>query len=239
MSDDTTNRTPDDATDGGSGRTDSRLGAVRTSLSRRDAQGRPVGVYGIIGIGVATLLVLMLIIYFNSGDRDGPDQPICTTISPDQADQDVRNARIDELTLVYAEGIESPADSEWGPVQAQIDYVDGSCAYLPQGITNQSGLLMILGSIQFYNETTDKAQVTVTYSAASALDRSLYVTPTDIPDQTATAEPTEKPTAAITVPPGTPGQPPASPIVPIGPDQAPSATATDVPTRTPAPTSTR
>ena len=53
-----------------SGRSSSTLGAVRTTLSKRDSKGRPLGVYVILGIGVATLFVLMLVVYFWSADRD-------------------------------------------------------------------------------------------------------------------------------------------------------------------------
>jgi hypothetical protein len=232
MSDDTTHRKPADPAPAGSGRSRSRIGAVRTTLTRRDDRGRPVGVYGIVGIGVATLLVLMLIVYFSSGDGDNPEQPICTTISPEHATDDVRQGKVESLTLAYARQVETPTDEAWGPVQARVDYVDGSCGNLPQGISNQSGLLMILGAIDFYNQTTESAQVKVTYSGLDSLDSSLFVTPTAVPTESPTTVPG---TEAPTVPDATPTQLPPSPAA--SPER-PRPTTTPLPTRTPIPTIT-
>lgn len=223
MTDETNSRSRPDADD--AGRPGRPLGMVRSTLSRRDSRGRPVAVYGILGLGVATLLVLMLIIYFWSADRDRPEQNICTTITPDHASRDIRDGQVARLVLAYDTGVETPADGAWGPVQARLDYADDSCAYLPQGIANQAAVLAVLGEITFYNQTTDSAQVDVVYNAVTGLDPALFTMPTPPPTATppptdgptattapatpeATPEPTEQPTQEPTVPAATPGASP-------------------------------
>ncbi len=231
MTDDSTDR--EGTAPAGSGRSPDALDAVRATLAKRDSKGRPLAVYGILGIGVVTLLALMLVIYFWSADRDQPEQPICTSISPDRAEAAIRDGEVELLVLGYDAGVEAPTERDWGPVLARLDYVDGQCATLPQGIANQADILSILGAIAFYNQTTESAQVEITYNAMTGLERVLFTTPTPVPS------PTPAPTDAPPVSPeSTPVAPPTTaPTEPSATPQAsPAAVSTAPPTRTPAPT---
>ncbi|MDQ3655712.1 MAG: hypothetical protein M3457_11615 [Chloroflexota bacterium] len=236
MTDDTNDR--EGSTPAGSGRSEGTLGAVRTTLAKRDSKGRPLAVYGILGIGVVTLLALMLVIYFWSADRDQPEQPICTSISPNRAEDGVRDGEVAHLILGYDAGVERSTEREWGPVLARIDYVDGQCATLPQGIANQADILSILGAIAFYNQTTESAQIEVTYNAMTGLEPILFTTPTTVPAETPV--PTEPPVSPVSTPAATPAPAPtgAPTEVPATPASSPAATPraatlTPTPTRTP------
>jgi len=224
----------------GSGRSHGTLGAVRTTLAKRDSKGRPLAVYGILGLGVVTLLALMLVIYFWSTDRDQPEQPICTSISPARAEEGVRDGDVAHLILGYDAGVDLSTEREWGPVLARIDYVDGQCATLPQGLANQADILSILGAIAFYNETTESAQIEITYNPMTGLEPVLFTTPTTVPTQTPV--PAETPPLS---PVSTPVAPPTDTPVPTGSPATPAAspkatpqleTATPAPTWTPSPT---
>jgi len=216
MTDDSNDQKQPEST--GSGRSAGSLGALRTTLAKRDSRGRPLAVYGILGIGVATLLALMLVIYFWSADRDRPEQPICTTIPADQAESAIRDGEIERLILAYDGSVDFATDRAWGPVQARIDYVDGQCANLPQGISNQTGLLAILGAIAFYNQTTESAQVEVAYNPITGLDSALFTTPTPVPTETPVAtegpEETELPPSPAAIPTETIAIPAATPATP-------------------------
>ena len=225
MTDESTEKEQPESSD--SGRSGGTLGAVRTTLGKRDSKGRPLAVYGILGIGVATLLALMLVVYLWSNDRDKLDQPICTTISAAQAQDQVRFGKVERLTLVYDEQVETASDSRWGPVQARLDYSDGSCGLLPQGIMNQPDVMMILGEVEFYNTTTESAQIEVGYNASATLGVELFVTPTAIPTETPpvteTPEATEIP---VSTPEATPTVAPteSSTEAPATPKSSPAAT---------------
>lgn len=217
----------------GSSRSPGALDAVRATLAKRDSKGRPLAVYGILGIGVVTLLALMLVIYFWSADRDQPEQPICTSISPARAEEAIRDGEVELLVLGYDAGVEAPTERDWGPVLARLDYVDGQCATLPQGIANQADILSILGAIAFYNQTTESAQVEITYNPMAGLERVLFTTPTTVPSPTLvpTEAPLVSPESTPVIPPtSAPTEPPATP------QASPAAISTTSPTREPAPT---
>lgn len=233
MSDNRQDQNPPESTD--SGRSGNTLGTLRTTLAKRDARGRPLAVYGILGIGVATLLALMLVIYFWSADRDRPEQIICAAISPDRAQHAVRDGQVERLTLAYDGGVDFATDRTWGPVLARVDYIDGQCANLPQGITNQTDVLGILGSIAFYNETTESAQIEILYNPTAGLDTQLFAAPTPLP--TATIAPTETveatktpPATPATIPTDLPATPVATPATPaVGTPEVATPTATLTP----------
>jgi len=227
--------TPADATpDGGGG------SGWRAWLAKPDSHGRPMGVYLILGAGVLTLAALMLAVYLWSGDRGREDQPICTTIDGNQARDAVVTGEVEQFSLVFSSEIQTPDAEGWGPVQARLDYADGRCAYLPQGVMNQQVLYAILGVITFYNETTDAAQIEVAYSGLPNLDAVLFETPT--PDLTPTEAPTELPaTPAVTgTPSPTPTEESATPAATperTSPETAsPTARVRLTPTITPTPT---
>ena len=206
-----------------------------------------MAVYAVLAAGVVTLVGLMLIVYFWSADRDRVDQPICTTIDAIAAQDAILDGTVERFTLVYSSEVETPTADDWGPVQARLDYVDGKCGTLPQGLEHQPDLYAILGSITFYNQTTEGAQIELVYSGLTDLDPVLFTTPTVEPTEThepsatsaatpeATATPTEtpEPTEAPASPPATPVATPSTGATPEG---SPSPTAR--PTATPSPTAT-
>lgn len=189
-----------------------------------------MSVYGILAAGVSALLILLLVIYLTASDRGNPDQPICTTISPEQASLAVRDGRAERLTIAYDDEIETPTADRWGPVLARLDYADGQCANLPQGITNQSDVYAIVGVINFYNETTENTQVQIVYERSSTLSAGLFERPTEVP--TATVPP---PVTVVVTP--TPEPAPTQPVVipPILPPVAPPVIPPATPLATPEP----
>ncbi len=215
----------------------------RSWLGKPDSHGRPMGVYLILAAGVLTLVALMLGVYLWSGDRTREEQPICTTIDGPQARQAVVDGQVERFTLTYSAVIETPEAEGWGPVQASLNYADGRCAYLPQGVSNQQALYAILGAITFYNETTDGAQIEVIYSGLTEMDPVLFetptsvVVPTEIPETEEPATPVATPTPS---PSPTPTEEPSTPVAtPAGtPTVSASPAARLLPTMTPSPTPT-
>jgi len=201
---------------------------VRRALSKRDAKGRPVAVYAILGSVVAVLALLMVIVYFSDSERTQPDQPICTTIDAARTTRDIREGEVETVTVGFDENAIVATDPTWGPVLARIDYLDGTCAYLPQGLANQEGILAVVGAVTFYNETTDSAQVTLVYNEMADLDPSLFMLPTeDLPVTPVPTEipatPTEPATATPTVAAASPAASPAgTPVMP--PTETPTGT---------------
>lgn len=223
------------------------LTSVRHRLGGRDAQGRPFSVYAVLAIGVATLLILLLVVYFSAADRDRADQPICTTIQPEQAELAVRDGTARRLTIAYDDEVEIPTNRRWGPVLARLDYANGQCANLPQGIANQGDVYTIVGVIEVYNETTENPRVEIIYERSGTLDEGLFAMPSPTASPTLAPTVTPSPTPGPTLEPSpdptlgpTPGStvtpaPPATESVvipPIGPPVAPPAVA---PTASPDP----
>jgi hypothetical protein len=194
---------------------------LRATLARRDSRGRPLAVYGILGAGVLALLLLMVIVYFSSSDRSQPELPICTSIDAGRAQQAVREGQVERLIVAFDENAPAATDATWGPVLARIDYLDGQCANLPQGLVNQEGIMAVIGAITFYNQTTDSAQVDVVYNQIANLDPSLFQAATEAPRPT--AAPTEVPASPTAAPTETPvrTEAPASPAA--TPDSTPPA----------------
>lgn len=212
----------DDVRDGsGERRSRRRREPVGAEPATRDGDpGRPKAVYVVLAIGVVSLLVLLLVIYFSS-DRDLPEQPICTTVSVEDAQTAVLEGRISRITLAYDDTAAPPSASNWGPVLARLDYTDGQCANLPQGIMRQDEIYMLLGTITVFNDITESTQVEIAYDRTTALDASLFATPTvpptPTPEPTATLEPT-----ATTAP--TPAPTPSGPVFgPFFPSSTPGA----------------
>ena len=176
--------------------------------------GRPLAVYGVLGLGVATLLILLAIIYISSGDRDKPEQPTCVNVSATDTINAVHAGEVDKLTVNY-DATGDPVSSErYGPVLARIDFVNGQCGNLPQGVENLGQIYEVLGAIKFYNDTTEHSQVEIKEERSEWLADSLFWTPTAIP--TETPLPTETPIAT---------EPAATPTV--EPTLEPSATPTE------------
>lgn len=196
-----------------------------SSRPDRSARGRrPRSVYAVLAVGVVALLSLLLIIYFSS-DRDTPETPICTTVSAGNAREAVLEGRITRITLAYDDAVTPPSAQNWGPVLARLDYTDGQCANLPQGITNQDDIYLLLGAITVFNDITENTQVEIRYDRSTELQPGLFVTPTVPPTPTpeATETPEPSPTPAEDATPAETAVPDGddTPQIPFGPSLLP------------------
>lgn len=159
-----------------------------------DPEGRPLSVYVILFGGVAALVALLVVVYLSS-DRSIPDQPICSSVSVDQAQFAVREGRVRGITVAYDDTVEPPSAPTWGPVLVRVSYTDGQCAILPQGITQQDRIFQLIGVITIYNDTTENQKVEITYDHSTELDPMLFATPTPLPTQEPEPTPTPETTA--------------------------------------------
>lgn len=154
-----------------------------------DTEGRPKSVYVILVAGVLSLLVLLLVVYLTSSPAI-PDQPICSMVSLEQAQNAVLEGRIRGVTVAYDDTAEPPSADNWGPVLIRMSYTDGQCANLPQGITQQDRLYQLIGVIQIYNDITENQKVEIKYDRSTSLPESLFQTPTPFPTNTPAPSPT-------------------------------------------------
>ena len=193
----------------------------------RKAEHRSRSAYVVLAVGVAALLTLLLIIYFSS-DRNQPDQPICTTVSAESARQAVLEGRISRVTLAYDDTVTPPSAQNWGPVLARLDYTDGQCGNLPQGIMNQDDIYLLLGSITVFNDITENTQIVVKYDRETDLSPSLFATPTPPPTPTPEATSTPLPTPSPHASPTAGADMPIGPsLLPASPQASPAATPGD------------
>lgn len=200
------------ADDGGGGGTQQPDGAGNRSRS----------LYVVLGIGVVSLLVLLGIIYFSATKRENPEQPICTAVSTDAAEQAILAGQVQRIVVNYDDQVEDTSDARWGPVLARVDYADGSCGNLPQGIVARDEMTRILGVAYFYNQLTTEKQVEISLRGTDTLNPALLTVPTATPTQTPELTPT-----------------PATPvIVVVTATPEPTSTSTEIPTETPSPAPT-
>jgi hypothetical protein len=204
----------DGNTPAGSKPNDSHPATAHQPVDTAPSRDRPVAVYGVLVLGVVTLLVLLGIIYFSSGDRDKPDLPICTDITASAATQRVIAGEVKSLMVNYDDKGDPQSGERYGPVQARIEFTNGQCAYLPQGVTESASIYQMLGVIEFYNGTTEGSQIEVKTVRAENLPETLFETPTSTPTETPVPTETSVPT------------------------ETPEVTETPVPTRTPVATAT-
>lgn len=186
---------------------DSRTTRIKRRLgsNNHDDEGRPKSVYVILFGGVAALVILLFVVYLSS-DRSIPDQPICSTISVDNAQSAVLEGRIRGITIAYDDEAEPPSAENWGPVLVRLSYNDGQCANLPQGIVQQDRLYQLIGTIQVYNDITENQKVEIKYDRTTELNEILFYTPTPIP--TFTPEPSPTPSDSETPESTVPATPP-------------------------------
>ena len=187
---------------------------LASSSGSEHDDGRPKSVYVILFGGVAALVILLFVVYMSS-DRTIPDQPICSTISVDNAQSAVLEGRIRGVTIAYDDEAEPPSAENWGPVLVRLSYTDGQCANLPQGITQQDRLYQLIGTIQVYNDITENQKVEIKYDRSTALNETLFYTPTPIP--THTPEPSPTPAENETPEPRDPATPPPMDTEFVGP----------------------
>jgi hypothetical protein len=167
---------------------------------RERSGGRSSFVYIVVGVVAITLTLLLAIIYFSASERERTSPPICTDISMEDAESAVLRGEAERLTIVYDEATQTPSSHRYGPVLAKLDYIDGTCSNLPQGVANQEVVYTIAGIIAFYNVNTEGQQVETIYQTSDRLSADLFATPTEPATEAPTAIPTEPPTPAATEP---------------------------------------
>jgi hypothetical protein len=126
----------------------------------------------------------------------------------------------------------TPPSERYGPVLAKLDYTDGTCSNLPQGVVHQDVVYTIAGLITFYNQNTDGQKVAITYQKSGQLGDELFLLPTEVPTATPTPLPTMTP-APTSTPLPSPTPPPATPAGVSSPIASPVATPAFGPTATP------
>jgi hypothetical protein len=163
-------------------------------------------------LGAVVLAVLLLVIVLTSaGDDDDTDPVVCFDARLDQFRDQLYAGEVEQLTILV------PQDRrEFGVFRLKIDYIDGQCANLPQGITGREAADAVIGMVYTFNETSDLKQVEIVHRVVEVPEQDLAPpTPTELPP-TATSPPTEtpippSPTEAPPPPTATPA--PASPAV--------------------------
>ncbi len=195
---------------------------------RGDGGGRSSFVYIVVGIVALTLTVLLAIIYFSASEREKTSPPICTDIALEAAERAILEGDVERLTIVYDEAPVTPTSDRYGPVLAKLDFTDGTCSNLPQGVAHQDVVYTVAGVIAFYNQDTEEQKVEVVYQKSANLREDLFLPPT----ATATLPPTVAPTELA---PPSPTSPPlpgevatpaasASPMASPVPAEVPTAT---------------
>jgi hypothetical protein len=198
------------------------------SRLRGDGGGRSSFVYIVVGIVALTLTVLLAIIYFSASERDRTSPPICTDIALARAERAILAGEVERLTIVYDEAPVTPTSDRYGPVLAKLDFVDGTCSNLPQGIAHQDVVYTVAGVIAFYNQNTEEQKVEVVYQKTANLREDLFLPPTAPATPTAMPTETPSPTPTEVATPRTPA-PAASPMASPAPAATLRATATATP----------
>jgi hypothetical protein len=202
------------------------------SRLRSGGGGRSSFVYIVVGVVALTLTVLLAIIYFSASEREKTSPPICTDITLPKAERAILEGDVERLTVVYDETPVTPPSERYGPVLAKLDYTDGTCSNLPQGVVHQDVVYTIAGLITFYNQNTDGQKVAITYQKSGQLGDELFLLPTEVPTATPTPLPTMTP-APTSTPLPSPTPPPATPAGVSSPIASPVATPAFGPTATP------
>ncbi|MEJ7762757.1 MAG: hypothetical protein WKF80_08180 [Thermomicrobiales bacterium] len=192
------------------------LDRIRARLDDRIG-GRPVSAYAVLVAGALVLCVLLTIILSTSGDDDPGTARTCYQ-QPDVqiAKDDVLSGAIERVRVIVPE--DRP---DFGVAFMELDYVDGSCYTLPQGVIGQDNAFLILGALETYNRTTDQRRVEVNWEE-DAVPTNVLFTPTPpattAPAATRTPVPTWTVVPSATAPVALPGSPVAGPGQgPLGP----------------------
>lgn len=194
---------------------------------RGDGGGRSSFVYIVVGIVALTLTVLLAIIYFSASERERTSPPICTDITLEAAERAVLNGEVERLTIVYDEEPVTPTSERYGPVLAKLDFADGTCSNLPQGVAHQDVVYAVSGVIAFYNQDTEEQQVEVVYQKSGNLREDLFLPPTvpatetPVPTETTAPSPTSITTPEEIATPATSASPIASPAAAARPTVTP------------------
>jgi hypothetical protein len=207
--------------------------------------GRPIIVYLVLLAGVATLLLLLAIVWISASGPGSDNRPFCTPIGSSDAQNAILAGEVEQINILV--GQQDPLQSLTG---MRLELVDGSCRQPAQGADARNDLYFILGVADFYN-TFGEQRVKISYQRQDIPSELLA---TSTPTPTATVPPTETPTTGPTVQPTetvypqpseTPTATPttaATPVVvvpaspgPASPMASPARTATQTATASPLP----
>jgi hypothetical protein len=180
--------------------------------------GRPLSVYGVLLAGAAVLLILLAIIWITAGGGGGGEGPTCFDVEFADALELIKAGEVERVRVTFAE-----ERANVGPISVNLSLVDDTCRNLqPQGVEGEPQMYMIIGAVEYWNQTSDERRIDLSIEASDAIPVELLWTQTPIPTETVVPTPT--------VPPPTEG--PASPTaVPSTETVAPTSTA--MPTVTP------
>ena len=196
------------------------LDRVRARLEGRIGE-RPVSAYAVLVAGALVLCVLLAIIITTSGDDDtGTDRTCYQQPDVQIAKRDVLSGAVERVRVIVPEG-----RPQFGVALLELDYVDGSCYTLPQGIIGQDNAFLILGALETYNRTTDQRRVDVTWDEDAVPTNVLFTptpSPTVIPEATWTPVPTWTAVPDATLEIVMPGSPTATGQFPVDPAGTPA-----------------
>jgi len=186
--------------------------------------GRPLAVYLVLIAGAATLIILLVVVWFSATGGTNEERPICTTISVRDARDAVLAGHV-QLIAVLVDA-DKPAESLTG---INLDFDDGSCRATIQGADHRDDLYLVLGAVTYYNNFAEN-RVRIQYQKQSVQPELLS---TSTPTATAPTPPveTETPTSsplAVDTP-----APTAEPTKLAETSTAPAATSTVEPTAKP------
>jgi len=179
---------------------------MRDYLDRRIG-GRPLMVYLVLFAGAATLFLLLIIVWISATGGGESEQPICLDIAKQDAINQVYAGSVKRVNVLIDE-----ANPALGPFALQLDMSDGSCRKLPQGADNQSGMLELLGAVEFSNTIGDQRVRTNYQRKQVPAELMLTSTPTLVPTVPGAIVATEAPTvdpATIASPTAMPSEQPA------------------------------
>lgn len=187
---------------------------MRDYLDRRIG-GRPLMVYLVLFAGAAILFLLLAIVWISATGGGEGEQPICLDIAKDDAISQVYAGSVKRVNVLIDD-----ANPTLGPFALQLDMSDGSCRKLPEGIDNQSGMLEVLGAVEFSNTIGDQ-RVRTNYQRTQVP-----------PELMQTATPTVQPTAPGAI--AAPEEPTTAPADEAAPATPPAdQETTEQPTGTP------
>ncbi len=199
---------------------------------------RPVMVYLVLLAGVATLLLLLAIVWISATGNNPEERPICTAISADEASAAILGGQVERINILVDS--DDPLQTLTGLV---LEFSDGTCRQPAQGADVRGDLYRILGVVEVYN-TFGEQRVRLNYQRQEIQNELLFTStptpsPTPIPPtETATVQPTEtstsqpEPTATATVT-VTPTEATSTSVFEASPSSSPTT-----PLRTVAPTIT-
>ncbi len=204
--------------------------------------GRPLAVYLVLIAGAATLIILLVIVWFSATGGTNETRPICTTISVPDARSAVLAGHVQRVWVLV--DADRPADTLTG---INLDLDDGSCRATIQGADHRDELYLVLGAVTYYNNYAEN-RVRIQYQKQT-IQPELLSTSTATSIATLPPTETESPTAspkAVETTTFTPGptrgpETPTAPTARVTVTVQPTAKATGLATMTatPHPVATR